>query len=80
LLPGGNGTTIRQHSNTHKITQLKKNKSATNYINNGAHIAANEYNVEKINKAIFVTGFEGLFGCETSRLPHRLDRQFIVGG
>jgi hypothetical protein len=31
-------------------------------------------------KAIPVTGREGPWGCETSRLPHFLDNRFIDGG
>jgi hypothetical protein len=36
--------------------------------------------VQKRGKAIPVTGREGPWGCETSKLPHFLDNQLIDGG
>jgi hypothetical protein len=36
--------------------------------------------VKKINKAIPVTGREGPYGCERSRLPRLLDNRLTDGG
>jgi hypothetical protein len=39
-----------------------------------------EMKVKKKGKAIPVTGREGPQGCETSRLPHYLDKRLTDGG
>jgi hypothetical protein len=64
------------------ITTQKPNKqiSTQSYTNKGGRVRANEYNVEKEKIKLSVTGLGGLFSCETSRLPHRMENRFIVDG
>jgi hypothetical protein len=72
---------------SHKITPLKKqtkqNKekpfSSQSYTNRKGHITASEYSIEEENRAIPDTSLGGLLSCETSRLSHYLDNQFLVG-
>jgi hypothetical protein len=49
FLPGGSGTTIIQHTNTHthKITHHSQTKHITqSYTHNEGHITQNEYNAK----------------------------------
>jgi hypothetical protein len=49
---------------------------------NFAHIDDNNVNkiIDKKGKAVPVTGREGPYVCERSRLPHFLDNRLIDGG
>jgi hypothetical protein len=45
-----------------------------------AYLIHEKAKAKKKGKAIPVTGHEGPWGCETSRLPHFLDNRLTDGG